>query len=127
MDTSISTLLDVREAAGRRRSIRAFEPEPNPASDLQEILDVVRLAPSAFNVQPWRFVVVETPELKARLATAAFNQRQVHSAPAVIALYTDMQDAMATLEETVHPGMPEAQRAATVAHVRGILGQQSPE
>ena len=127
MDTSVSTLLDVREAAARRRSIRAFEPEPIPASDLREILDVVRLAPSAFNVQPWRFVVVEMPELKARLAAAAFNQRQVHSAPAVIALYTDMRDAMATLEETVHPGMPEEKRAATVAHIRGILGQQSPE
>ncbi|GLC26778.1 nitroreductase family protein [Roseisolibacter agri] len=127
MDTSISTLLDVREAAERRRSIRAFEPEPIPAADLEAILDVVRLAPSAFNVQPWRFVIVETPELKARLAAAAFNQRQVTSAPAVIALYTDMQDALATLEETVHPGMPEAQRAATAAHIRGILGKQSPE
>jgi nitroreductase len=127
MDSSTSTLLDVREAAARRRSVRAFEPEPIPAGDLEAILDVVRLAPSAFNVQPWRFVVVETPELKTRLAEAAFNQRQVHSAPAVIALYTDMQDAMATLDEVVHPGMPEAQRAATAAHIRGIFGKQSPD
>ncbi len=127
MDTSVSTLLDVREAAERRRSIRAFEQEPIPAADLEAILGVVRLAPSAFNVQPWRFVIVETPELRARLAAAAFNQRQVTSAPAVIALYTDMQDALATLEETVHPGMPEAQRAATAAHVRGIFGKQSPD
>ena len=127
MDTSVSTLLDVREAAERRRSIRAFEPEPIPASDLEAILDVVRLAPSAFNVQPWRFVIVETPEVKARLAAAAFNQRQVTSAPAVIALYTDMRVALATLEETVHPGMPEPQRIATAAHIRGILGKQSPD
>lgn len=126
MDTS-TALLDVREAAARRRSIRAFEPAPIPASELDAILDVVRLAPSAFNVQPWRFVVVQTPELKARLAEAAFNQRQVHSAPAVLALYTDMRDAMATLDEVVHPGMPAAQRAATVAHIRGVFGQQSPD
>ena len=125
MDSHINTLLDVREAAARRRSIRAYEPEPIPAADLDAIFDVVRLAPSAFNVQPWRFVVVETPELKAQLAGAAFNQRQVHSAPAVIVLYTDMQDALATIDEVVHPGMPEEQRAKTVATIRGIFEKQT--
>ena len=122
-----SSLLDVREAAVRRRSIRTFAASSITTEDIALILDTVRLAPSAFNVQPWRFVVVQTPELKARLAEAAFNQRQVHSAPAVLALYTDMRDAMATLDEVVHPGMPEAQRAATVAHIRGVFGQQSPD
>ena len=120
-----STLLDVRAAAGQRRSVRAFEPTPLPAADLEAILDVVRLAPSAFNVQPWRFVVVETPALKAQLAAAAYNQRQVHSAPAVIVLYTDMQDALATLDEVVHPGRDAQGREGTLATVRGIFGKQS--
>lgn len=124
---SATTLLDVREAAERRRSIRAYEQQPIPAENLEAILDTVRLAPSAFNVQPWRFVVVQTPELKIRLAESAHNQRQVHSAPAVIVLYTDMQDALATLEETVHPGMDDARRAGTVAQVRGIFAKQTPE
>jgi nitroreductase len=124
--STATTLLDVREAAERRRSIRAFEQQPIPTEDLEAILETVRLAPSAFNVQPWRFVVVETPELKTRLADAAYNQRQVHSAPAVLVLYTDMQDALATLDETVHPGIAGEKRAATVAHVRGIFSQQSP-
>ena len=70
-----ASILSVTEAAERRRSIRAFEPDPIPREDLTQILDVVRLAPSAFNIQPWRFIAVETPELKARLAAAAFNQR----------------------------------------------------
>ena len=125
MDSTVNSLLDVREAAARRRSIRAYDQTPIPATDLEAILDVVRLAPSAFNVQPWRFVVVETPELKARLAEAAYNQRQVQSAPAVIVLYTDMQDALATIEEVVHPGMPAEQGAQMVATVRGIFEKQS--
>ena len=125
MESSVSNLLDVREAAARRRSVRAYEPAPIPAADLDAILDVVRLAPSAFNVQPWRFVVVETPELKARLAEAAFNQRQVHSAPAVIVLYTDMEDALANLDEVVHPGLDEQGRAGTLATIRKIFGAQS--
>ena len=125
-DISSTALLDVREAAARRRSVRAFEPTPVPPADLDAILDVVRLAPSAFNVQPWRFVVVETPEVKAGLAAAAYNQRQVRSAPAVIVLYTDMQDALATLDEVVHPGLDAQARAATLATVRGIFAKQSP-
>ena len=106
-------LLTVREAAERRRSIRAYEPGPMPAEDLREILRVTSLAPSAFNLQPWRFVVVETPEVKEALAGAAFNQRQVRSAPAVIVLYTDMKDTLANVDEVLHPGMDAVRRAAS--------------
>ncbi len=125
-DTTID-FLSVREAAEQRRSIRSYEPGPIPRGELEEILDVARRAPSAFNVQPWRFLVVETPELKTRLAAAAFNQRQVHSAPAVIVLYTDMEGALADLDSIVHPGMGPEQQEGFKATVRGIFGPQSVE
>ncbi len=126
MNTSID-FLNVREAAEQRRSIRAYEPGAIPREDMDEILDVARRAPSAFNVQPWRFVVVETPELKERLAAAAFNQRQVHSAPAVIVLYTDMKDALENLGAVVHPGMTPEQQEATQRTIRGHFGKQSED
>ena len=72
--------MSVAEAAAKRRSIRAFGSERVPREDLDAIFDVTRLAPSAWNLQPWRFVVVEDPVRKAQLAEAAFNQRQVSSA-----------------------------------------------
>ncbi len=109
----MTDLLTVRDAAEQRRSIRAFEPEPIPSEDLDEILRLTSLAPSAFNLQPWRFVIVETPEVKERLAEAAFNQRQVRSAPAVIVLYTDMQDTLEHLDEVLHPGQDAAKRASS--------------
>ncbi|HEX8272647.1 MAG TPA: nitroreductase family protein [Longimicrobiaceae bacterium] len=118
-------ILSVREAAAQRRSIRAYEQEPIPHADIEEILDVVRLAPSAFNVQPWRFVVVERPEMKQRLAAAAYNQRQVTSAPAVIVLYTDMADTLATVDEVLHPGMPAAQQAAARDTLLRTFGSQT--
>ncbi|HLM67932.1 MAG TPA: nitroreductase family protein, partial [Longimicrobium sp.] len=105
-------LLTVREAAEQRRSIRAYSPEPVAREDLDEILRVTSLAPSAFNLQPWRFVVVETPEVKDALAGAAFNQRQVRSAPAVIVLYTDMKDTLEHVDEVLHPGMDAVRRAS---------------
>jgi nitroreductase len=110
--------LTVAEAIESRRSVRAYEPEPIPREDLEEILRLTRLAPSAFNVQPWRFVVVESPELRAGLQQAAGGQRQVGGAPAVIVLYSDMADALATIEDTVHPNYPEERRGAVAASVR---------
>jgi nitroreductase len=104
-------LLTVREAAEQRRSIREYAPEAIDRQDLDEILRVTSLAPSAFNLQPWRFVVVETPAVKDALAGAAFNQPQVRSAPAVIVLYTDMADTLENVDEVLHPGMDAVQRA----------------
>ena len=118
-------LLTVREAAEQRRSIRDYAPEPMDRADLDEILRVTSLAPSAFNLQPWRFVVVETPEVKDALAAAAFNQRQVRSAPAVIVLYTDMRDTLENLDEVLHPGMDDVQRAGARQSVLRAFGGKS--
>lgn len=127
MSSTSIDLLSVREAAAQRRSIRAFAPEAIPQEDMEQILDVVRLAPSAFNLQPWRFVVVEDPELKGRLAGAAFDQPQVRSAPAVIVLYTDMEDTLASLDEVLHPGLDAEARDRTRETIQGLFGSQSPE
>jgi nitroreductase len=121
---STDTILTVTQAAERRRSIRAFKQEPIPREDLERILDVVRLAPSAFNIQPWRFIAVETLELKEKLAVAAYNQRQVTSAPTVLVLYTDMADALNRVDELIHPNMDAA---ATRQSILGYFGPQSSD
>lgn len=96
--------LSVAEAAGARRSIRKFTDAPVPEADLREILRVAGLAPSAFNAQPWRWVVVRDPALKAELQAAANGQAQVGAAPAVIVLYSDMAGVLENAEDVVHPG-----------------------
>ena len=122
---STGTLLDVREAAVRRRSIRTFAASSITVEDVATILDTVRLAPSAFNVQPRRFLVVESPEVNAQLAEAAYNQRQVHSAPAVIVLYTDVLDALERIEDVVHPNYDEAAATQTAAMIRGMFAAKT--
>ncbi len=115
MPTTVSApALTVTEAAEARRSIRKYDPAPVPREDLLEILRVASLAPSPWNVQPWRFVVVEDTATKLKLQEAAYGQAQVGNAPAVIVMYSDMTDALATIEETVHPGMrgPQGDTAA---------------
>ena len=65
------------------------------------MLTIAGRAPSAWNLQPWRFVVVTEPELKQKLQQAAFNQPQVGAAAAVIVLYSDMADTLGRLDELV--------------------------
>jgi len=56
-----------------RRSIRRYLETPVEPEKLRACLEAARLAPSAHNVQPWRFIVVDEPGLKDRLAAAAFS------------------------------------------------------
>jgi nitroreductase len=48
--------------------------------DLNELLEVLRLSPSSFGLQPWKFVVVTDPEIRHQLKQASFGQSQVTDA-----------------------------------------------
>jgi nitroreductase len=127
MSTTETAVLTVPEAAAARRSIRRFRQEPIDRDDLDLIFESVRLAPSAFNVQPWRFVVVTDPALKAELSAAANGQQQIASAPAVIVLYTDMAAVLEGLEDVMHPGVPTEKRASSVAGFRKNWASKSDD
>jgi nitroreductase len=58
--------MEVREAIYRRRSIRAFTPEPVAKKTLLQLLDAAIQAPSARNMQPWQFIIV-TGKARERL------------------------------------------------------------
>jgi nitroreductase len=68
----------------RRRATPAFKPEPVPEELLRRALELGTVAPSGFNLQPWRFIVVRDPQLKRRLRSAAFGQRKVEEAPVMV-------------------------------------------
>jgi nitroreductase len=111
--------LTVREAADQRRSIRKYTDDPVPEADLREILRIASLAPSAWNLQPWRAVVVRDPVLKAQLMAAANNQAQVGAAPAVVVLFSDVEDAFALRETSGEP--PSKTLAAMTPEKRSSL------
>lgn len=57
-----------------RRSVRSFEPSPVTAEVVERLLEAATWAPSAHNRQPWRFVIIEHPDTKERLASAMGEQ-----------------------------------------------------
>ena len=79
-----ATRLSVKEAVEQRRAARAFRPDPIPMDTLKEILRLGTRAPSGFNLQPWRFILLQDPASKAKLKEAAFGQAQVEQAPVVL-------------------------------------------
>ena len=120
-----ATVATAVDAALSRRSIRQYEPTPIPEADLRELIRLAGRAPSAYNVQPWRFVVVRNEALKAQLADAAYGQQQVRRAPATVVVYSDMQSALERMPEAMHPDLPADKRDAGVESFRGSFAGQT--
>jgi len=72
------------KAIAERRATRHFESALVDEKDLGRILEAGRAAPSGYNLQPWRFVVVRDPEQRRRLREATMGQAKVEEAPVVI-------------------------------------------
>lgn len=100
-------MLTVPEAIESRRSRRRYTDEPIPNDVIRELVRLAGLAPSPNNLQPWRVIAVKNPEMKQRLMEAANNQPQVGGSAVTFVLYTDMNDVLDTVEETIHPGMKD--------------------
>ena len=66
----MTTALQLLDLMRLRRSVRRFRPAPIAEDRLRRVLEAARLAPSAHNRQPWRFVVLRQERERARLADA---------------------------------------------------------
>ncbi|KRT91012.1 nitroreductase family protein [Bacillus glycinifermentans] len=78
-----------------RHSIRNYDPTVKISKEeMTDILEEATTAPSSVNAQPWRFLIIDSPEGKEKLAPLAkFNQTQVNTSSAVIAVFADMNNA----------------------------------
>ncbi|THF86278.1 nitroreductase family protein [Deinococcus sp. KSM4-11] len=119
-----TTTLPVAEAIQTRRSIRKFVQEPMNQDDLREILRLASLAPTANNVQPTRFAVIQSKDLQQKLQDVSYNQSQVTSAPAVIVVYSDMEDVLANAEQNFPASMGEEQVKTRAEGLRAQFGAQ---
>lgn len=127
IDQPVNFTATAAAAAESRRSIRKYEATPIPIAELRELIRLAARAPSAYNAQPWRFVVVTDEQLKGKLSEAAYGQQQIVRAPATIVLYSDMESALERMPESMHPGMPAEQRDAGVVSFRATFSNQTIE
>ncbi len=77
--------MNVLDAIRTRRSVRSYASDkPIPSDVMQRMLQALRLAPSACNLQPWRFIVVADAALRQELAQAANGQKWMADAPVTV-------------------------------------------
>ncbi len=71
-----------------RQTVKTFLSDPVDERSLDRILEAGRLAPSAKNRQPWRFIVMQDRELKEKMKEAAYGDERFCQAPVAIAACT---------------------------------------
>ncbi|MBV8318137.1 MAG: nitroreductase family protein [Planctomycetaceae bacterium] len=125
--------LSAPEAIARRRATRHFDPDcPVPDDILKRILHLATLAPSGFNLQPWRFLVVRSGRNRQKLRGCAFNQPKVAEAPAVVIVlgyhhpHRSHLDAMVDRAQALGAVTPEAAAALRASAFRTMERRPDP-
>ncbi len=95
--------MDVLDAIKTRKSIRKYLDKPVEEEKIRAILEAARLAPSARNLQEWRFVVVRDKKTREKIAEAAGGQKFVGQAPVVIAACAETDGHLMTCGQACYP------------------------
>lgn len=85
------TPLNVLEAIETRRSIKHYDPNHRlTEAEIARLVELAKLAPSSFNMQNYRFVLVRDPELRREIRAAAWDQAQVTDASLLVVMCADL-------------------------------------
>lgn len=76
--------MNILDAIRTRRSVRSYAAKPIPTEVMERMRQVLRLAPSACNIQPWHFVLVADANLRREVAQAANGQKWMAEAPMIL-------------------------------------------
>jgi len=84
--------MNTKDAITQRRAVKQFDPDHQmSAAEEKELLSLGMLAPTAFNIQNGRFVIVKNPELRAAIKQAAFDQAQVSDSSLFVVMCADLK------------------------------------
>jgi len=110
--------MEVLQAIKTRRSIRKYKKDPVPQEELEKVLDAGRWAPSASNLQPWKFIVISDLEVKERVAKSLAWGIFLAEAPMGIAVVADPGASSHPVED----GSIAAYSMLLAAHAVGLGG-----
>ncbi|MBU0594513.1 MAG: nitroreductase family protein [Gammaproteobacteria bacterium] len=84
--------MEVKTAIQQRRSVKAYDPEYRMSkAEMKKLFALAMLSPTTFNIQNWRFVVVQDSELRLRIREVAWDQAQVTDASLLVVLTADLK------------------------------------
>lgn len=84
--------MDTLDAIRNRRAVKHFDPSHRLTdTETETLISLTLLSPTAFNVQHWRFVVVQDPALRKEIRKVAWDQAQVTDASLLVVLCADLK------------------------------------
>ena len=99
------TELTVADSIRARRSIKSFKNDPIPEGVLQELLSLMQDAPSSWNFQPTRVVMIRSMAQKEALAAAAWGQKQILEAPVTFVFAVSIRGWEKNMDEVLKTGV----------------------
>lgn len=91
------------DLAQTRRSIRSYKDTPVEKEKIEKCLEAARLSPSSTNSQPWKFIVINEPELKKKVADASENvlgvNKFAHQSPVIVAVVAERLNFLSKVGE----------------------------
>ena len=114
--------MEFQDVVRQRYATKKFDGRAIPQDKLDELLELIRLAPSALNLQPWKIRIVDDPEMKAKLAPATGNEEMISTASHVLVFCADTD--METLVGKTMDGMAKAGVPGEImTHVRELCDE----
>jgi nitroreductase len=82
----------VSKAVELRRAVKGFDPNHRMSEiEIEKLMGLAMLSPTAWNIQNWRFVLVRNPELRKQIRAAAWDQPQVTDASLLVVIAADLK------------------------------------
>ena len=105
--------MNILESIETRRSIKHFDPaHVMPEAEVDRLLELARLAPSSFNLQNYRFVLVRDPALRRQIRVVSWDQAQVTDSSLLVVMCADLR---------AHEHQPERYWSHAPQPVRDLL------
>jgi len=122
--TSTTAERSMIEIVNERHAVKQFDEHfAMTKEDLKEVIELAAKAPSSWNLQHWKFLVIHDKRMKEKLLPIANNQRQVLDASATIIVLGDLEankNAEPVFGGAVKAGMmPEEVKNTLVAQIEG--------
>ena len=122
--------MEFKDIVMKRYATKRFDERTIPEEKINQLLEIIRHAPSAVNLQPWKIKVIADRKLREELFTATFSQGQVKSCSHLLVFCADT-NVEALIEKLGRiqkdAGVPDEMRNSTIGIAKVMLGKMSPE
>ena len=126
----VGDIMEFKDIVMQRYATKKFDGRKISEEKIGELLELVRFAPSALNLQPWKIKIVSDQKIKDQLRPATNNQEQITSCSHLLVFcadpdYEGLIRRLATLLQS--QGAPEAVKNMVIGMARDFTGKMQPE